>query len=171
MSRMANAEVLPFDYASTTETIGRYLDELEEEAAERDLSAWIDLGGARKANDHLDATAVVLNGEIGRLLESGASAQESNRTSLQQLNALLVQAEQGFLREEGLPGRPWYRHQIYAPGFYTGYGVKTLPGVREALEKGDAGEATEMASALVESLERVRRTLLDAIVIAAGIGE
>ena len=42
--------------------------------------------------------------------------------------------ERALLRDGGLPGRPWYRHQIYAPGFYTGYGVKTLPAVREAIE-------------------------------------
>jgi N-acetylated-alpha-linked acidic dipeptidase len=90
---------------------------------------------------------------------------------MQQLNAALVEAERGFLHAEGLPGRPWYRHQIYAPGFYTGYGVKTLPGVREALEKGDPGEANEMAAVLAASLGRTRRTLLNAIVIAAGIDE
>ena len=46
-----------------------------------------------------------------------------------------MRAEQSLTRSEGLPRRPWFRHQIYAPGFYTGYGVKTLPGVREAIEQ------------------------------------
>jgi N-acetylated-alpha-linked acidic dipeptidase len=47
----------------------------------------------------------------------------------------LVALERAFLRDEGLPGRPWFKHQVYAPGFYTGYGVKTLPAIREALEQ------------------------------------
>ena len=55
---------------------------------------------------------------------------------LRELNRTLYQTEQGLSSDEGLPGRAWYRHLVYAPGFYTGYGVKTLPGVREAIEQG-----------------------------------
>jgi N-acetylated-alpha-linked acidic dipeptidase len=51
------------------------------------------------------------------------------------LNQLLYQSERKLTSEQGLPRRPWFRHQIYAPGFYTGYGVKTIPGVREAIEE------------------------------------
>ena len=51
------------------------------------------------------------------------------------LNELLYQSERKLTSEQGLPRRPWFRHQIYAPGFYTGYGVKTIPGVREAIEE------------------------------------
>jgi len=171
LTRMANADVLPFDYTSTTETIDRYIDELETEAAERNLSGQVDLGRVRKANASLDAAASVLNDEIARLLETGACDEQKNQEAIRQLNTLLVEAEQRFLYADGLPGRPWYRHQMYAPGFYTGYGVKTLPGVREALEKGDDAEATEMASILENVLGRVRRTLLEAIVVAAGISD
>ena len=167
--RMANADVLPFDFVGTAETIARYLDELEKEASERDLAESVDLGGLRSARAQLEATAMVLNGEIERLLETGAAVQPGHKEAMGRLNDFLARAEQGFLRAEGLPGRPWYRHQVYAPGFYTGYGVKTLPGVREALEKSDAAEANAMAFAFGESLGRVRRTLLEAIVVAAGI--
>ena len=52
-----------------------------------------------------------------------------------ELNQLLSQSERKLTSEKGLPRRPWFRHQIYAPGFYTGYGVKTIPGVREAIEQ------------------------------------
>jgi N-acetylated-alpha-linked acidic dipeptidase len=55
--------------------------------------------------------------------------------SLSSLNALLVQSERKLASPEGLPGRPWYRHEIYAPGVYTGYGVKTMPAVRESIEQ------------------------------------
>ncbi len=164
--RMANADVLPFDYTSTTETIDRYLDELDEEISERDLGDRIDLRGVRESNALLRATGVVLNGEIQRLLSNDETPQ-AHKDAFHRLNALLVEAERSFLRDEGLPGRPWYRHQIYAPGFYTGYGVKTLPGVREAIEKGDAEEATAMAAALEQAIHRVRRTLLSAVVLTA----
>ena len=51
------------------------------------------------------------------------------------MNALLIESERKLLTAEGLPNRPWFKHQIYAPGFYTGYGAKTLPGVREGIEE------------------------------------
>ncbi len=67
----------------------------------------------------------------------------------------MLDIERGFLTDRGLPGRPWFRHQLYAPGFYTGYGVKTLPGVREAIENGDEGEAADLAGRLESSLRDV----------------
>ena len=61
------------------------------------------------------------------------------------LDAVLMSAERTLTRSEGLPRRPWFVHYVYAPGFYTGYGVKTLPGVREALEQRDWAQAEEQA--------------------------
>ena len=55
-------------------------------------------------------------------------------------------------RESGLPRRPWFRHQVYAPGFYTGYGVKTLPGVREAVEQHNWREADEQMSVVARAI-------------------
>ena len=59
------------------------------------------------------------------------------------LDRALYMTERALTRASGLPRRPWYVHHIYAPGFYTGYGVKTLPGVREALEQRTWGEAQD----------------------------
>jgi N-acetylated-alpha-linked acidic dipeptidase len=61
--------------------------------------------------------------------------------------------EQALTRTEGLPRRPWFRHQIYAPGFYTGYGVKTVPGVREAIEQKEWSEANEQIVIVAKVLE------------------
>ena len=58
-------------------------------------------------------------------------------------NKSLYQAEQQLLTETGLPRRAWYKHTLYAPGFYTGYGVKTMPGIREAIEQRNWKEAQE----------------------------
>ncbi len=57
------------------------------------------------------------------------------RISLAQVNLELLQSERALTDANGLPGRPWFKHQLYAPGFYTGYGVKTVPAVREAIEQ------------------------------------
>jgi N-acetylated-alpha-linked acidic dipeptidase len=72
--------------------------------------------------------------------------------ALRALNAKLIATERALTRTDGLPGRPWYRHQIYAPGFYTGYGVKTLPGVREAIEEERWDEAREQVTRLAAVL-------------------
>ena len=79
------------------------------------------------------------------------------------LNAALISTERAMTREDGLPRRPWFRHQIYAPGFYTGYGVKTLPGVREAIEE----RAWDEAAAQIERLAGTLDTLADQIDTAA----
>ena len=71
-----------------------------------------------------------------------------------ELNEILYKAERSLINEKGLPGRPWYKRQIYAPGYYTGYGVKTLPGIREAMEQRnwkDAQENIEIVSKTMET--------------------
>src|SRR5205823_15013908 len=70
----------------------------------------------------------------------------------QALNATLRQSEGALLSASGLPRRPWYQHQIYAPGFYTAYGVKTLPGVREAIEQKNWSEADQQIAATAQAL-------------------
>jgi N-acetylated-alpha-linked acidic dipeptidase len=85
--------------------------------------------------------------------------------SLKQLNQLLYQAEQKLLDEKGLPRRPWYRHQIYAPGYYTGYGVKTLPGLREGIEESNWMETKERVEVLSKVLLKFDATLQEAVAI------
>ncbi|HWG37835.1 MAG TPA: transferrin receptor-like dimerization domain-containing protein, partial [Terriglobales bacterium] len=70
-----------------------------------------------------------------------------------ELNQLLYTSERKLLDAAGLPRRPWYQHQIYAPGFYTGYGVKTLPGIREAIEQKDYAEAAKEEQVIVKALD------------------
>jgi N-acetylated-alpha-linked acidic dipeptidase len=74
---------------------------------------------------------------------------------LEQINATLIGTERAMTHSDGLPRRPWFRHQIYAPGFYTGYGVKTLPGIREAIEQRAWGEAAEHVNRVAATLERL----------------
>ena len=69
------------------------------------------------------------------------------------LDEALYLTERAMTREHGLPRRPWFRHHIYAPGFYTGYGVKTLPAVREAIEQRDWDEVAEQIGVTAEVLQ------------------
>jgi N-acetylated-alpha-linked acidic dipeptidase len=174
--RLANAEVLPFDFAATSETIGRYIDELRSDAGEAELDLADDLDRLAAINRELGATATALNAEIDRLLTlwdrapgSTYDGIEVDRQRITELNFFLLATEAAFLEQRGLPGRPWFRHQIYAPGFYTGYGVKTLPGVREAIEKGDVEEARLMAARLWQSLEGARGLLARGMVRAVEV--
>jgi N-acetylated-alpha-linked acidic dipeptidase len=82
------------------------------------------------------------------------------------INTRLLQAERALTSPEGLAGRPWYRHLLYAPGFYTGYGVKTVPGVREAIEQGewrDAEREILRAAAAVEREATLVAQIADAL--------
>jgi len=87
---------------------------------------------------------------------------------LGRLNAALIGTERAMTREDGLPRRPWFRHQIYAPGFYTGYGVKTLPGIREAVEERKWDEAVEQVERLAGTLERVADRIDEAAALLGG---
>jgi N-acetylated-alpha-linked acidic dipeptidase len=75
------------------------------------------------------------------------------------LNQLLYHAEQQLLLENGLPGRPWYKHALYAPGFYTGYGVKTMPSIREAIEQRNFKQAEEQIKVVAVSIIKLSNYL------------
>jgi N-acetylated-alpha-linked acidic dipeptidase len=69
------------------------------------------------------------------------------------VNGELLQSERALTDQKGLPGRPWFKHQLYAPGFYTGYGAKTVPAVREAIEQKEWGVAQESIETVAKVLE------------------
>lgn len=157
--RMADADVLPFDFRSLQTTISKYATELTKLANDTREATVID-NQLIKANDYTlaaDPTHLYkapaaksevpqidfkpLTGALDSLKKSADklatywTAATLKNGDHDKLNKLLYQAEQQLLSVDGLPRRSWYRHTIYAPGFYTGYGVKTLPGIREAIEQ------------------------------------
>ncbi len=85
-----------------------------------------------------------------------------------ELDAALIATERAMTREDGLPRRPWFRHQIYAPGFYTGYGVKTLPGVREAIEEREWAQAETQVGRVAETLEALADEIDRATALVGG---
>ena len=155
MSRMADAPVLPFEFTNLAETLGVYLDELDKLLAEKKKKkgapASLDLKQLRDPLKELSQAADAYEKALERALRGAGP-----KGDLSKLNEILRKVEQTMGRPEGLPGeRGWYRHQIYAPGFYTGYGVKTLPGIREALEQGQ----WEIAEQQVGVIEKVFRAV------------
>ncbi len=134
--RLANADVLPFDYSAYGRDLAVYLDEVE--ALARLRSMRIDFGPAREAARRLAALP----------LPSAEGSPEARRRR----NEALLMAERDFTRAEGLPGRPWFRHLIYAP--LPSYAAETLPGVREAVLADDATRASAQAAVLAQALRQ-----------------
>ena len=96
---------------------------------------------------------------VGRVaeVEGPASSRWANLSGeveriQREIDEILYRTERAMTHPDGLPGRPWFVHRIYAPGFYTGYGVKTLPGVREAMEERNWDEAQRQIRGLAETL-------------------
>jgi N-acetylated-alpha-linked acidic dipeptidase len=85
------------------------------------------------------------------------------------LNSILFRTERALTIDPGLPGRPWYRHRIYAPGLYTGYAVKTLPGIREATEAGKLAEAQEQAAQVAGVLRALNDRIAEAVALLGQI--
>jgi len=95
---------------------------------------------------------MAMSNEYGRALRSVANT-GGIPADAKALNALLYQSERKLLSEAGLPRREWFKHQIYASGFYTGYGVKTLPGARETIEQKNWAEAAEQVKVISRNLD------------------
>ena len=149
--RLADADVLPFEFTNLAQTIGTYVDEIDKLAKKSNPPKAIDL-------TNLSAAVRVLSDSARRYEEALTKATAKgfqNVKQVQALNQLLYQSERRLTSEQGLPRRPWFKHQIYAPGFYTGYGVKTIPGVREAIEQkqwNDVEPQTKNAAAALQAL-------------------
>lgn len=142
MMRMASAEVLPYDYEAYGRAIEGYLKTAQQKAQQ---------ALAAKSPSFAAALAAA-----ARMAQAGAqimAAQKDSHVDAASLNRALLSAERGFLAPQGLPGRPWYRHVIYAPGRYTGYAAAVLPGVNEAIEAKDAPQVEQQLSVLTQCLE------------------
>ena len=131
--------VLPFQFTDTADTLMRYVVELEK-LAESKKDSKVDMKPVRNAVEALRQAGQAYEKAYAALPKLN-TAQLLGRKELQQLNKLLLTSEQKLGNTEGLPRREWFKHQMYAPGFYTGYGVKTMPQIREGLEENRFTEA------------------------------
>ena len=161
LSRMANADVLPFEFTNLADTIGVYLDELDRlliNKRRKDASISLDLKPLRGGLDALGKAAQTYEKTLAQALGGSGPTGDVSRA-----NAALRQVEQAMRLEGGLPGqREWFKHALYAPGFYTGYGVKTIPGVREAIEQDDWTTANEQVGVVRGVFDRVAARVRDA---------
>jgi N-acetylated-alpha-linked acidic dipeptidase len=108
------------------------------------------------AADSLTRAASRYDAAYTAALAQNASGNRSSTraAALKSINQRLIQAERALTSNEGLTGRGWYKHLLYAPGFYTGYGVKTMPGPREAIEQGQWKDVDREIARVAEALER-----------------
>jgi len=146
--RMAEAEVLPFDYESYGKEIGGYIDAAKKKAEAKFPGKAPDFSSAADA--------------AKRMIAAGAAIAEKQRSATSEaavLNRALIEAERALLIPEGLPNRPWYRHAIYAPGMYTGYAAVVIPGVNESIDRGDAALTQRQIAALAAAITRASQVL------------
>jgi N-acetylated-alpha-linked acidic dipeptidase len=187
--RLADAELLPYDFSDFTDTLRRYVGDLEKlstnqrddirernkEIGEGVFTATSDptkvyvppkaepepphlnFAPLENAVDALAASSDRYQKALGQAEENGGAV--LNRAALQAVNQTLLGSERKLLGP-GLPRRPWYRHEIYAPGYYTGYDVKTIPGVREAIEQKHWDEAEDQIAVAAKAL-RDEASLID----------
>ena len=162
--RLSDADLLPFEFGDFSDTVQTYVKELKalsqkmrDEITERNreieegvfsatndpktplvappaetVPTHLNFAPLDDALDALARSAAEYHKALEHANADGGSALAS--TSLADVNRLLIESERKLTNTEGLPNRPWFKHQIYAPGFYTGYAVKTIPAVREAIE-------------------------------------
>ncbi len=186
--RLANADLLPFAFTNLAETVQGYVKDLQslrdkraDQIAERNKQ--IDEGLFKFTSDPRDPVTAPqrqqpapqlnfapllnaldsLNHAASRYDRAYTRAVAEGRSAgAKSVNERLIQAERALTSTEGLKNRPWYVHMLYAPGFYTGYGVKTIPGVREAIEQGQWQDADREIGRAAAALER-EATLISGI--------
>jgi N-acetylated-alpha-linked acidic dipeptidase len=149
LMRLSDASVLPFEFEALERTVDNYMIEIERDAQKVAQNA-IDFRELRQQRTQLNVAS--------RAYEEELNAWTHRTTPLPaekmvKLNDLLAHAEQSLLLPEGLPGREWYRHSLYAPGTYTGYVPKTLPSIREAAEAQKWDEANREAKRVAAALK------------------
>ncbi|MBI4877813.1 MAG: M28 family peptidase [Acidobacteria bacterium] len=156
--RLSEAPVVPFEFGALAAAAGGWAEEIAklagQDAARMNLKPVSEaLAGVREASAAYEA-------ELARGVPAGEVAE---------LNRILRGCERALTLEEGLPDRPWYKHQLYAPGLYTGYSAKTLPGIREAVEAGRWEQANLAARSVARALDRLRERIGQAARLAHGL--
>jgi N-acetylated-alpha-linked acidic dipeptidase len=153
--RIANADVPELHYASYAAAVQDYLAALpaiEQQVYGRQV---LDLTAAQHAADEWQQAATALDQDTEHLL----ATDHGRRADYRRVTAALMQQERALLTSAGVPGRPWYRHQIYAPGTTTGYATEALPAVTDALTSGNADHARAYLGYLVASLDQATALL------------
>jgi N-acetylated-alpha-linked acidic dipeptidase len=151
--RLADADGLSFDYTDYAKQIREFFTEAMRLARIRNLAGSLDDKSMTSAIDDFAK-------EAERIEKNRQEAvRNSDRERLTRINDAVIQAERQFIDERGLRGRAWYKHQIYAPGIYTGYAAQPLTDFRQALDDRNSTVAKESLERIVEAIKRVTKTL------------
>jgi N-acetylated-alpha-linked acidic dipeptidase len=146
--RMADADILPYDYEEYAKEIVSYIDSAKKKAQTEFTGQMVNFAEATQAAHHFEQAAA----------KSLVRQQESPRDAAK-LNQVLRDTERALLVPEGLPNRPWFRHAIYAPGQYTGYAAVVIPGINEAIDKHDLARTRQQITFLAAALNRAAKVL------------
>jgi N-acetylated-alpha-linked acidic dipeptidase len=149
--RMADADLLPYDYVAYAREISVYLEGAKHKALDAGLGS-LDFAPAQVAAARFSAAA-----QRAHVVETAPSSVPQG--DLARLNLALRQTETALLSDAGLPHRPWYRHTIFAPGELTGYAAVVLPGVNEAIDARDRNLAAQQLQVLTQALNRAASVL------------
>ncbi|MEO8946417.1 MAG: transferrin receptor-like dimerization domain-containing protein [Gemmatimonadaceae bacterium] len=191
MMRLGDADVIPYDFTDLAETVKMYVGQLKTlhnamASAAIEHNRQVSDSGFMLTNDPrapmvlpeaealvppvdfapLDSATAALTVAAERYQAAFNQSMDGPATaSFVKLNSDLLQSERLLLSSSGLPNRPWYKHLLYAPGYYTGYGVKTIPGVREAIEQREwplvGTQIARVATALTAEAALVDRAAAD----------
>jgi N-acetylated-alpha-linked acidic dipeptidase len=155
--RLANSNALPFDYTDYANQLREFANQTASLANRRKMANAFDEQAMLKAVDRFADEAEKIDKRRIDLEKNEPNSQSAER--LRRINDALMQAERAFIDDRGLRGRTWYRHQVYAPGFYTGYAALPLPDLRQAIEDGRAADAKESAMRIVDAISRATEVL------------
>jgi len=177
--RLAQADILPFEFTDFADTMQTYVKELktllqQKQDEVRERNHQIEEGVFQATNDprrptvppKVEEVAPFINfapldnviTELAKAADAYKKAYDQaaakNFSKAQELNRMLIESERKLTNSDGLPGRQWFKHEIYAPGQYTGYQAKTIPGVREALELKRWKQAEEQVTVAAKTLQQ-----------------
>jgi N-acetylated-alpha-linked acidic dipeptidase len=153
--RLTEADVLPFDYKDYGRAVAKSIDEIRARLNLSEKTGKLDLAAAAAVADKFSAAGETVNRWSQHALSS-----ETSEPNFHRINRRLVETERELLLPGGLPGRPWYRHAVFAPDLKNGYTASILPGVRESIDADDWSESTRQLEALIEVLNRASARLL-----------
>jgi N-acetylated-alpha-linked acidic dipeptidase len=183
ITRLADAAILPYDFADVASAVKRYVEDIQKPVQKNDQKSEhkFEPKSEPRSDQSIDMNLREIRAQLARLAVVSKAYEDSMSAAMKglvqnppekngpdrvtseklgpeklaKLNEIVARAERALLLPDGLPGRPWYRHQIYAPGLYTGYGAKTLPGVREAVEAQRWEEANQQARRAAQALHAI----------------
>lgn len=151
--RLANAKILPFHYTDYADAVAGYVENLEKVQQETPGASQLSLAMLTQAATRWGKASGELETTAEDLLASGQTDTRRGARAVKRMNKMLMKQERALITRKGLSDRPWFRHQIYAPGLVTGYAVQHLPGMRDAVERGDTKTARTYRNLLAQSLD------------------